>query len=139
MELKIVSFKVAKAIKEAGYDVICDYGYCVTDGIPCLVKTEEEWERHAINNSDMQDFLACTCQQVEGKDDCTAPTYLEVWLWLCREKKIKISAEIWHDKPNNWGSIIEGDTFYKELHGYNDPEEVIIAAIEYLIDNDLIK
>lgn len=143
MELKIVSFKIAKAIKEAGYDVICDYGYCVTDGIPCLVKTEEEWERHAINNSDMQDFLACTCQQVEGKDDCTAPTYLEVWLWLWREKNIRFDVEdLWNANLSYTERGCACNT--NQLGGIctpkvSDPEEAIIAAIEYLVTNNLIK
>ena len=136
MKLKRVSFKVAKAIKEAGYDVICDYGYCVTDGIPCLVKTEEEWERHAINNSDMQDFLACTCQQVEGKDDCTTPTYLEVWLWLWREKGIKIGLPLPADRGL---AIVVDNKEYIHSVARKDPEEAIIAAIEYIVENNLIK
>lgn len=135
MELKIVSFKVAKAIKEAGYDVICDYGYCVTDGIPYLVKTEEEWERHAINNSDMQDFLACTCQQVEGKDDCTAPTYLEVWLWLLREKDLIIE----HITDGTVYINISNDKAVQLEEGYFDPEEAIINTIEYLVEHKLLK
>ena len=117
MELKIVSFKTAKALKEAGSPQFRTYFRYNDDGL-------------IIYCDDFESFSNAICD---------AAFAMEVWLWLCREKKIKISAEIWHDKPNNWGSIIEGDTFYKELHGYNDPEEAIIAAIEYLVENDLIK
>lgn len=117
MKLKRVSFNVAKAIKEAGYPQF----------------------RTKFRYSDDEQIIYCDDFESFHNAICDAPFAIEVWLWLCREKKIKISAEIWHDKPNNWGSVIEGDTFYKELHGYNDPEESIIAAIEYLIDNDLIK
>lgn len=127
--MKRVSLEIARAIKEAGYDEPSEYGYCVVDGVHNLVKTEEEWERHIINNSEMQDFLRCTCQEEEGKDDCVAPTYMEVWLWLWREKKVYI--ELLHDV------VIDcADTGFGQG---KDPEEAIIAAIEYLVENDLIK
>ena len=111
--MKRVSFKVAKEIKEAGYpqDITCGYLFDAK-GNPCDEYTEG--------------------------DIFVRPTYIEVRLWLWREKKIAISEELWYDKPNDWGSIIECDTIYKELYGYNDPEEAIIAAIEYLVDNDLM-
>lgn len=136
MEQERVSFKIAKAIKAAGYDEICEYGYCVTDSIPNLVKTEEEWERHAINNSDMHDYLVCTCQEIDGKDDCTAPTYINLWLWLWREKGLRIREEI------NVITIYDNSElgYVARLNNpANDPEEAIIAAIEYLVDNNLIK
>lgn len=56
------------------------------------------------------------------------PTYLETWLWLWREKKIDVTP---YNCPNgDWVSFDITST---------DPEEAIIAAIEYLVDNDLIK
>lgn len=126
--MKRVSFEVAKALKEAGYDEVCQYGYCVVDGIPTLVKTEEEWERHPINNSDMYDFLVCTCQEIEGKEDCTAPTYLEVWLWLWREKKYPINVDCHIGGNGKWSTDMS-------IEDYTDPEEAIIAAIESLVDD----
>ncbi len=53
------------------------------------------------------------------------PTYFDVWLWLWREKELTRMA-IW-DKIAD----IKGNYF--------DPEEAIIAAIDYLVDNNLIK
>lgn len=73
--------------------------------------------------------------------------YLEVWLWLWREKHIAISPQLWYEGLDKWGSIIETATFYiietatfyNELFDYNDPEEAIIAAIEHIVDNKLLK
>ena len=134
MELKIVSFKTAKALKEAGYPQDCCNEY--------WIKFKNKPEPLIINGDEALDFYENISDETDEnyvEEYYAVIKYLEVWLWLWREKKIKISAEIWHDKPNSWGSIIEGDTFYKELHGYNDPEEVIIAAIEYIVYNNLIK
>lgn len=138
MEQKRVSFNIAKVIKEAGYDEVCDYGYCVVNNVPTLVKTEEEWERHAINNSDMWDFLMCTCQEKDGENDCVAPTYLDVWLWLWREKRIDL--QMLGYKNGKAKCYIERETIHEDfLSNMTDPEEAIIAAIEYLVTNDLIK
>lgn len=57
------------------------------------------------------------------------PTYLEVWLWLWRER-------------HNFLECVykEGRFFnYRTSYSYADPEETIIASIEYLVDNNLIK
>lgn len=53
------------------------------------------------------------------------PTYLSVWLWLWREKHIAIEAD--YSFANN------------DRKDFNDPEETIIAAIEYLVENKLLK
>lgn len=70
------------------------------------------------------------------------PTYFELWLWLWREKGITI-------EPSKDGiTVIECKDENSHLYyGHNifsqddnkDPEESIIIAIEYLVDNDLIK
>lgn len=65
--------------------------------------------------------------------------YLEVWLWLWREKKIAITSELWYDFNGNWGSIAESPEIYNELSGFDDPEEAIITAIEHLVDNKLLE
>lgn len=62
------------------------------------------------------------------------PTYLEVWLWLWRIKGIFITF----DNHITFISSLSGlDIELPEF--YSDPEEAIIAAINYLVDNDLIK
>lgn len=106
--MKKISFNVAKVIKKAGYpqdytEFYYDYNRCVQRRTNCYVN----------------------CQ-------CVAPTFLEVWLWLWREKKIAIEADysLQHGYWINGG--ICGESF-------EDPEDAIIAAINYLVDNDLIK
>lgn len=109
MKQKRVSFKVAKAIKEAGYPQ------------PFRV------DFYYLPNGELR-FGRIVCHRVY------APTYLDVWLWLWREKKIEI--ELYNDGVGLTSQIrIQGrPQFFK-----SDVEEAIIAAIEYLVANDLIK
>lgn len=101
--MKRVSFKVAKALKEAGYP-------------------QDRTNSHYTNCGELVYY------GIAGETGFDAPTYLEVWLWLWREKNISID---WKD-----GYIyVNGE----EIGCFNEPEEAIIAAIEYLVDNDLIK
>lgn len=121
MALTRVSFEVAKAIKEAGYPQIgqrYQYGY----------------------EGNLVDLLR------EG-GICygpVAPTYFEVRLWLWREKKIAISC-LYEDTYNYWFTNISAENdksliLWKYSSGEcNDPEEAIIAAIEYLVEHKLLK
>lgn len=124
MEQKRVSFKVAQAIEEAGYP---------------------QWDTESADNSQLAYDCVGELWEIRyfdqnPQDYYSAPTYLDVWLWLCRENSAKITLEVWRGITiSGWGSSIEGESFYKEFHGFADPEEAIIAAIEYLVDNGLIK
>lgn len=63
------------------------------------------------------------------------PTYLEVWLWLWQNKNIHIELLDSKITTQCYASINDSkDTFL-----FASPEEAIIAAIEYLVDNNLIK
>lgn len=109
MEQKRVSFEVAKAIKEAGYPQKC-HGY-----------TKEGYKVNPYILSD-------------ERTEYAAPTCLDVWLWLWREKKIE--TEIYNDGVGLTAQVrIQG----RPQFFTNDPEEAIITAIGYLVDNDLIK
>ena len=125
--MKRCSFKVAKAIKEAGYPQELKEGtifYC--ENGPKDKYDSELYE--------LFDPMYCVC-----------PYVLEVWLWLWRVKKISIElsesfgnvdANMWDNRDNrNPVSLFDID----ERHNYTDPEEAIIAAIEYLAENNLIK
>lgn len=104
--MKRVSFKVAKAIKEAGYP------------------------QDELENPDSHWFY-----DEETKCNILRVTYLEVWLWLWREKKICINCN--YDKynfPPMWWCNNE-DRINYNTPNFDDPEEAIIAAIEYLVDN----
>ena len=62
------------------------------------------------------------------------PAYLDVWLWLWREKKKRIHTRYYYGGL----AVSESSSDYGSI-SHADPEEAIIAAIEYLVENDLIK
>lgn len=104
--MKRVSFEVAKALKEADYP-------------------QDEYGHHYYLNG-------VSCYGVLEDNNIYAPTYLDVWLWLWREKKSIIQV------------LFDGEwycqsTTANQAFSSSDPEEAIIAAIEYLVDNNLIK
>lgn len=109
--MKIVSFEVAKALKEAGYPQEGDWWY-------------------SQDGDDLSDCLMPNYQEFY------APTYLDAWLWLWREKK-------------KWIDIIysldeDGWTFGQnpspcDCGLYSDPEEAIEAAIDYIVASKRLK
>lgn len=111
--MKRVSFEIAKAIKEAGYP-----------------QGQEEYAYRSNGETyifeDMFDHIPDYC--------CDAPTYMEVWLWLWREKKINIK-----DSRDGAIWIWIGDNPSIYLQVSIDPEEAIITAIKYLVENNLVK
>lgn len=122
--MKRVSFKVANALKESGYQQELNEGTAF----------------YAENG--LMDVYDSELYELFDPMYCTAPTYLEVWLWLWREKKIFIKVHAIH-KGFNY-QILEYQDGWKsygivDSTSYSDPEEAIIAAIEYLVDNNLIK
>lgn len=71
MEQKRVSFAVAKAIKEAGYNEPCDMYYHIYDD-----EYDSEMSLEMTGNG-CKDFVNNL-----NRYRCAAPTYMEVWLWL---------------------------------------------------------
>lgn len=126
MEQKRVSFKVAKAIKEAGYDYPCDMYYHMYDD-----EYDSEMSIEATGDGS-RSFLNSLNQF-----RCAAPFVTDVWLWLWREKQACIG--ILFDEGNCAVEIWSNKSFLRDFENKFDPEEAIIAAIEYLVDNDLIK
>lgn len=116
--MKRVLFKVAQALKEAGYPQ--DYG----EGTLYFAEDAKQY----LYDSELYPFY--------GEVFCVCPTYLEAWLWLWREKKIKVSLEL----SCRTLTSINADYWIGDIDNIpKDPEEAIIAAIDYLCDNDLIK
>lgn len=126
MEQKFVSFKVAKVLKEAGYwnpgtIIKCSYN----NG--CYIDDGRFYEN------------GCVCP---WNKLYPAPTYLEVWLWLWRQKGITL-------EPSKEGILVlecedENGQLYYSHNIYSqdenkDPEQAIANAIEYLAKNNLIK
>ena len=103
-----VSFEVAKAIKEAGYPQESDKVY-LPDGVFC------NYISHFIN------YYA-------------APTYYDVWLWIKREKDIKIVFDYYTQLCTIYINDIRKETF-----NFSRPMESFIDAIEYLVNKNLLK
>lgn len=123
MGQKRVSFEVAKAIKEAGYNEPCDMYYHIYDSVYDSQMSLE------MTGNGCADFL-----NSNNHYRCAAPCALDVWLWLWREKKIE--TEIYNDGVGLTAQIrIQG----RPQFFIKDPEEAIIAAIEYLAEKSLIK
>lgn len=113
--MKRVSCPVAKALKEAGYP---QYDLSV-------------W--YDVNG------VIFTIYPKDGTEYCVAPTYLEVWLWLWREKDIYIDVVSDHGRTRMSIWRHDDEPICDNLALFDDPEEAIIEAIRYLVDNDLIK
>lgn len=109
--MKRVKFEVAKALKEAGYPQTP--GLCYYIGV-------DEFRPMEISS-----------RAYNYNEHISAPYVMEAWLWLWREKKRVI-------EPTHCGEgwIVP---MFGVVGFYNDPEEAIIAAIEYLVENNLIK
>ena len=124
--MKRVSFNVAKAIKQAGYPQEKKDG-------TALYPVKGEFKGKLCGyNSDAPE---------RDKLSIVAPTYFEVWDWLWREKKCYIQPELCF-KSNNESSFVCIDKINHIAlvkSSSQDPEEAIIAAIEYLAENNLLK
>ena len=129
MEQKRVSIEVAKAIKKAGYPQ--------GNTIKCYLTFDHNqfYKEGQIVENDDDGWSTLT--------KCLAdiPTYLDVWRWLWRKKGIYI--DITHYYSSNevtiWDKKINKIKSIERMGKDSDPEEFIIAAIEYLVDNNLIK
>lgn len=130
-----VSFKVAKVIKEAGYPQGDR-----NSGLMSVYALEDRDDNYIPYTRIGKLTTNYHCQTYFNDIPfAVAPTYLEVWLWLWREKKICINCN--YDKYNMlpmWWCTDEDGINYSAPN-YDDPEEAIIATIEYLVDNHLIK
>lgn len=109
--MKRVSFEVAKYIKEVGYPQ-ANYG-----------------SSYSVNGQALYGAIT--------ENEYYAPTYLNVWLWLWREKSIQVDIESKIDFTVE-SLIFDKNDCLTEVVG-KDPEEAIIAAINYLVKNTLIK
>lgn len=135
--MKRVTFKVAKALKEAGYpqpqtDAL---GYvnrpnnCYFTGIHSYYdeNRERRLEWKETDEFHTTDDWVDEIEPIFYGSAIAAPVYLEAWLWMWREKHIPIEADYSFAKENWINGGICGE-------GYDDPEESIIAAINYLIE-----
>lgn len=118
--MKRVSFKVAKAIKDAGYLQDIEFWKYLEDNTYWYYP-DGKLEKKG-NVPDYIDISKLTF----------APYIMEVWIWLWREKKECIDVLSACDS----GALVH---INNKLNYFNDPEEAINAALEYLVDNKLLK
>lgn len=146
--MKRASFEVAKAIKEAGYqqDISeCNEGYAISEvRYKVYSSRDNNWYPSSADTGHMLSFDGDYYYPKDCGEYCVAPYYMDVWLWLWREKKSAISLVCdEHELINSWyvsAKKLTGDigSFTEQIF-FNDPEEAIIAAIEYLVEHNLIK
>lgn len=125
-----VTFKIAKYLKKIGYP---QYPL-----IPCY------------QDDIIKEFIEKREDICDNVPTYACPMYIEVWIWLCdhisyidKRKLLSISifkGRIKWELSFNCGCLDsdDDDGCDYEFIG-NTQEEVIIKAIEYLVDNDLIK
>lgn len=114
--MKRCSFNVAIALKEAGYP------QGITRDVYVIKADGWTYIDYPVG--------VCISSSVALPQDYIAdiPYYMDVWLWLWREKKAYI--ELVHDVVDDCA-----DTGFGQGQ---DPEEAIIAAIEHIVDNNLL-
>lgn len=140
--MKIVSFEVAKAIKILGFHGATNHFY--SDGYDDEDNPEHEFvlcgasiPTYVQDWNDINKYPEYDKTHIDyWRNVWSAPTYIEVWLWLWREKKKWIDVSFSLDE--------DGWTFMQnpspcDCGLYSDPDEAIEAAIKYLVENNLIK
>lgn len=110
MKQKKVSFEVAKHLEEVGYP-------------------QSQFAPQYKENGELENGFTDL-----GEGCVYAPTYLDVWLWLFNEKNIVIEPKCRINDNGNyyWENGWIDCTYY-------DQEEAIVAAIEYIVKDNLIK
>lgn len=153
MHQQIVSLEIAKALKDAGYPQpqTDAWGYVNCPNNCYFTGTHSYWDRYRERRIEWDDTnvlytIDDWIDEIEPSfygSAIAAPTYLEVWLWLWREKGIRFDIEdLWDaelsypergcaSNTNQLGGICTPEV--------SDPEKAIISAIEYLVENNLLK
>lgn len=131
--MKIVSFNVAKAIKEAGYPQ-GDKNSGLTSVYP-LEDHDDNYTPYTRIGKLTTNYQCQTFRMLTEIPFVVAPTYLDVWLWLWRKKNIHIDID--YDSYSEGAKSFDNKTLEEYIK--DDPEEAIIATIEYLVENNLIK
>lgn len=140
--MKRVSFEVAKAIKEAGYlQDKSEYneGYAISEvHYKVYSSRDARWYPSSADTGRMLSFDDDYYYPEDCGEYCVAPYYMEVWLWLWREKGLYIDIDCTDSNTSEAAMLLKGRKFF-DFFENTDPEEAIIAAIEYLVIHKLIK
>ena len=110
---QLVSFEVAKLLKEKSFDELCDKKYIAR----CLWQSDNS--RQQYKNSEIH----------QNSSDTTAPTISEAVMWLYN--KYRIWIEVYYDIPKKKFYIV----WNGEEYNFNSPSEAYEAAIKYVLKN----
>lgn len=117
MEIQLVSFEQAKALKELGFPqrFISSFGWFSKNGL--------------LNNSSID------APMEEVDDECVAPSYEFVAKWLREDCDIYIEVDRL-EKLYSWKIISSNNTLYNNLvsEKYNTYEEALSAGIDRTIE-----
>lgn len=125
--MEIVSFEIAKKLKEKGFPQhITDEAYIV--------------DNYGEDECDIGDRLPIPLIP-DYMDDVAAPTISQVLKWL-RDKEVYVVPTFCVDQNDNgyWDfriiDLIDGTLIYDEIKNrYNTYEQAAIAGVEYVINN----
>ena len=131
--MEIVSFEIAKKLKEKGFDYPC---INAINSFGCTYRNG--WCEYL---DDREDEFITLKDLKEG--DCLLPTISQVLKWLREEKQIHIYTDIvsagWvYNVFINVKKLEDGTWWYNGVkeEGYFDSyEQAAIAGIEYVLDN----
>ena len=115
--MDFVTFKLAKKLKEKGFDYPCIAHYDINEKLKVVIREPIFWHSDVLSYTD-------------------APTISQVLKWLRKEKKIHICVDF--DGDMNWyyQIAIYGSTdIAADGYGYNDYELSALAGIECVLDN----
>lgn len=121
--MKKVSFNVAKALKDAGY--------------PQKKLTTKVYLVNCDKEGELVHYTSALYY------DCVVvPAYLDAWLWLWKEKNIRIEIEDMMYKIYDATEWVDNYGYHLidlSKNVFTDPEEAIKNAIEFLVEKNLIK
>jgi len=144
----IITFEIAKLIKEKGFDVECNkyYEYALTSR-----KNEEDgysgsfgWKKGELNLQ--SGYFINNHSKIDNSNSswllCSAPTIAEVVMWLYEKHGIWVVVNI--GKPHLvkscmfYANIIKFGIHHKNKHRtifVNTPTEAYLSAIEHTLNN----
>lgn len=147
---EIVSFEIAKKLKEKGFDYPCIYAYCEKGGWNMYTQKHEPitYQLRTDGNPFGSFYIGknwnIKYERNKNKIKCSAPTISQVLKWLREEKKMFVQISLFqycYDYCILDTTMVYYDNEHKVLHqwptGYSY-NEAALAGIEYILDNNLI-
>lgn len=141
--MEFVTFKIAKKLKEKGFNIPCIYAYCEKGGWN-MYRQVHEPITHILrtDGNPFGSFYIGKNWNVEYKTNknkirCSAPTISQVLKWLREEKKIHIQI-LFACPPSKWEYIIvemTNNELRETYTSFKSYEQAALAGIEYVLDN----